>query len=297
VKNPVFLILLYFSFCISFLYYKYKKILLKKRQGISDKKKPVKNLQIFLSNEGSWFVKFLLLPGKIIYKVLPGFYINKLKEKINFISIGYTGLSIYSFLGFKTLISVSFGVLAAIIIINFSNPYIFAIFGIFSGFFIPDFFLNLFVNRLNQKIENELAYVADLIYVATLAGQSIYNSIKTVVNEYKGYISGEFAIFLKDIEIGFGKEESYNRLLERNNPEPFRRFVFMLRQAESYGSSVSEIIKQKADFSRFEISQVIDKKTRLLSTKILFPLIFLVLPSFLLIVGGPLIYVIGGDLF
>jgi len=296
-KNMTFLILIYFLYCLAFIYYLYKKILSKKRPGILNKDEAAADSSKFLSNKGLWFIKFLLFLGKITYKILPGFYLNKLKGKINFINIGYTGLSIHAVLGFKTLTALAFAILTTLIIKNFSNPYIFFIFGIFFGFFIPDFFVNMFVNKLNQKVENELAYAADLIYVATLAGQSIYSSIKMVTNEYKGYISNEFAIFLKDIELGFGKEESYSRLLSRNNPEPLKRFVFMLHQAENYGSSISEIIKQKADFSRFEISQFIDKRTRLLSTKILFPLIFLVLPSFLLIVGGPLIYVIGGDLF
>jgi len=186
--------------------------------------------------------------------------------------------------------------LITIVLRYFSKPFIFFPFSLFFGFFAPDFFINIFVNRLKQRTEKELAYIADLIYVATLAGQSIYNSIKIVTREYKGRLSDEFITFLKDLELGFGKEESYKRLLRRDNPESFKRFVFMLQQAESYGSSVSEIIKQKADFSRFEISQNIDKQTRLLSTKMLFPLIFLVLPAFMMIVGGPLIYVIGGDL-
>lgn len=296
-KNGAFLILLYFLTCLSFLYYSYRRTLLKKSHGLLDKNKKNPAHLKFLDNKSVWFVKLLLFLGKITFKILPKSYINKLIEKINFISINYTGLNIDSFLGFKTLTAFALALFSAIVITSFSNLYIFFTIGIFFGFFIPDFFVNIFVNKLNHKVENELAFTADLIYVATLAGQSIYNSIKIVTNEYKGYISGELAIFLKDLELGFGKEESYGRLLSRNNPESFKRFIFMLQQAENYGSSISEIIKQKADFSRFEISQIIDKKTRLLSTKILFPLIFLVLPSFILIVGGPLVYVIGGDLF
>lgn len=296
-KIVTFAVLTYFLFCLFFIHYLYKKKLLKKRSVTSGKNESAPELPESTNNKSLWFTKFLLLIGKITSKAMPGFYLDKLSGKIDFISIRYTGLSIYCVLGFKILTALASAVLLTIIIMNFSNLYIFSISGFIFGFFTPDFFVNIFVKKLNGKIENELAHTADLIYVATLAGQSIYNAIKMVVNEYKGYISSEFSIFLKDIELGFGKEESYSRLLSRNNPESFKRFIFMLQQAENYGSSISEIISQKADFSRFEISQAIDKKTRLLSTKILFPLIFLVLPSFLLIVGGPLIYVIGGDFF
>lgn len=295
-KNMTFLILAYFSACLYFIYYLVRKRLLKKKdEKLKDKGKEGVNRK-FLNNKRFWFVRLLLFLGKTTHKALPCFYKNKLTEKISFIGINFTGLNIHSVLGFKILTAFSLAVLLPAII-SFTNIYILFVIGFFAGFFIPDLFVNMFVIRLNHKVENELAFAADLIYVATLAGQSIYNSIKIVTNEYEGYISNELSTFLKDLELGFGKEESYKRLLSRNNPESFKRFVFMLQQAENYGSSISEIIRQKADFSRFEISQIIDRKTRLLSTKILFPLIFLVLPSFILIVGGPLVYVIGGDLF
>ncbi|HHT79019.1 MAG TPA: type II secretion system F family protein [Actinobacteria bacterium] len=295
-KNMIILILIYFSVCLYFIYYLVRKRLLRKKdETLKDKGKEGVH-QKFLNNKRFWFVRLLLFLGKTTQKVLPCFYKNKLTKKVSFIGINFTGLNIHSVLGFKILTAFSLAMLLSVIM-SFSNICIVFVIGFFAGFFIPDFFVNMFVSRLNHKVENELAFAADLIYVATLAGQSIYNSIKIVTNEYKGYISNELSTFLKDLELGFGKEESYKRLLSRNNPESFKRFVFMLQQAENYGSSISEIIRQKADFSRFEISQIIDRKTRLLSTKILFPLIFLVLPSFILIVGGPLVYVIGGDLF
>jgi tight adherence protein C len=278
-------------------FYFLRKILFKKKEKNYYKNQKIIHNPLISDSQKTIFKKLLYFFGGLNYKMLPGFYTKSLNKKIRFISIAYTGLDINLVLGFKSLISVAFAIMLVFIARSFLTPYVFIIAGLVFGFFIPDFFINMFIGRLNQKMERELAFTADLIYVATLAGQSIYNSINMVTSEYKGHIASEFVLFLKDIELGFGKEESYSRLLSRDNPESFRRFIFMLQQAENYGSSITGIIRQKAEFSRFEISQTIDKKTRLLSTKILFPLIFLILPSFLLIVGGPLIYVIGGDLF
>ncbi len=296
-KNITFILFMCFAGCLLTGYFLYKKNSSKyKAKKSFSNQKELRDLKP-QTNRKTLFKKLLYFAGRLTDNALPGFYTDGLNKKIKFISIVYTGLDIYLILGFKSFISAAFAMLMVLVVKDFLSPYIFLITGFVFGFFIPDFFINMFTGRLNQKIERELAFTADLIYVAALSGQSIYNSIKMVTNEYKSHIAKEFTLFLKDIELGFGKEEAYKRLLARDNPESFKRFIFMLQQAESYGSSVSEIIRQKAEFSRFEIAQTIDKKTRLLSTKILFPLIFLILPAFLLIVGGPLVCVIGGDLF
>ncbi|HEY5500510.1 MAG TPA: type II secretion system F family protein, partial [Candidatus Humimicrobiaceae bacterium] len=103
--------------------------------------------------------------------------------------------------------------------------------------------------------------------------------------------------FLKQIDFGIGRKEAYINMLHKNNSDSFKSFIFTLQQAENYGSSISELLKQKAEFLRFEISQEIEKKTRLISTKMLFPLIFLILPSFILLVCAPLVFMMGGDMF
>jgi tight adherence protein C len=277
-------------------YYIYKNISQKRKSPYDLCNKKFSRFSFnFLTSKNNLLARFILIIGNATVRLMPSSYLKKVKKNISLISTTYTGLNFQSVLGFKSITAISFSLLAAIVLKDFPKSFFVFPLSFILSFFIPDFFINIFINKLKQKNDKELAYVADLIYVATLSGQSIYNSIKIVTEEYKSRISDEFMTFLKDLELGFGKEESYRRLLKRDNSESFKRFVFMLQQAENYGSSISDIIKQKADFSRFEISQNIDKQTRMLSTKMLFPLIFLVLPAFMLIVGGPLIYVIGGD--
>jgi pilus assembly protein TadC len=66
-------------------------------------------------------------------------------------------------------------------------------------------------------------------------------------------------------------------------------------QAEKYGSSMSEVLKQKSNYMKFEISQNVERKARKVTLMMLFPLVFLILPSFIILVGGPLIFSVGGD--
>jgi tight adherence protein C len=291
-------IIIYFFFIVSIFYILVKKINLEKRLkkvDVSLKEETHKEISIHNINFKNINEKIFNKIGKIIYKIIPYAYLQKLISLFDYSGLGSLSFNIYSILGYKTVIGILFSIFFALIFSELILTIIGFLLGFVLGFFIPDLIIKNIIKKNNNKIEKELPYIADLIYVATLSGQSIYNSIKLIVDKYEGHIANELENYLKDLEIGIGKQESYSKLLKKNNPTSFKSFIFTLQQAENFGSSISEIIKQKADFIRFEIAQEIDKKTRLLSTKMLFPMIFLILPAFILLVGGPLFYLVTGN--
>ena len=99
------------------------------------------------------------------------------------------------------------------------------------------------------------------------------------------------------MDLGIGKTEAYKNVISLNSTEDFKKLLFLLLQAEKYGSAISDVLKQKSKFMKFEISQNYDRKSRKLAISMLFPLVFLILPSFILLVGGPLFFSLGGSLF
>jgi pilus assembly protein TadC len=165
------------------------------------------------------------------------------------------------------------------------------------GFFIPDILLRRFSKKRIEDFNEELPYVIDLLFIATLSGQNIYNAIKILVEKHKGNVSSELKKFLKDVDLGIGKTEAYKNVISRNSAEDFKKLLFLLLQAEKYGSAISDVLKQKSKFIKFETSQRYDRKSRKIAISMLFPLVFLILPSFVLLVGGPLLFKVGANLF
>lgn len=287
----------YFLFLVFLTYYFLKNLIFKRRTisqnhsnhfaGSSGKSEIFKKFNMFFAKIGN-------SGKKILFKT----YILKLENLIsgnNEFKTSY--LTIESFIGFKFLLSLLLFVFCLILINNSFLMIIFGSAGLIIGFFIPDYLIRYLNLKRLQKMDRDLPYIIDLLYIAALSGQNIYNSIKIVTGKYDSQISGEFKIFLQQIDFGIGKKEAYVNILQKNNSDSFKSFIFTLQQAESYGSPISELLKQKAEFLRFEIAQEIEKKTRLISTKMLFPLIFLILPSFLLLVCGPLVYLVSGNMF
>jgi Flp pilus assembly protein TadB len=110
-----------------------------------------------------------------------------------------------SFIGVNTLTSISMGMICGVV-----------------GFFIPDFLLNRYNNRRLEDLNKDLPYIIDLLYIATLSGQNIYNSIKILIEKYRGSICLELERFLKDIDYGMGKIKAYRNIMARNTTEDFK---------------------------------------------------------------------------
>ncbi|HEY4695842.1 MAG TPA: type II secretion system F family protein [Candidatus Hydromicrobium sp.] len=200
-----------------------------------------------------------------------------------------------SFMGYKVILFVLFMTAGSLIGNSPINSGILGITAGAAGYFIPNLLLRNFRNIRKKEIDRDLPYVIDLLVVATLSGQNIYNAIKIVIEKYKGSICTELSNFIKDIDIGIGKIQAYRDLMDRSVSGNFKSFIFLLIQAEKYGSSINEILKQKSIHIKFEAYQDLERKIRRITILTLFPLVFLILPSFIILVGGPLIFSIGGN--
>jgi len=205
-------------------------------------------------------------------------------------------LTLESLIGYKVILFVLFMIAGGFVGNNPVNSGILSITGGAAGYFIPNLLLRSFRYRRQKEIDKDLPYVIDLLSVATLSGQNIYNAIKIVIEKYKGSICAELSNFIKDVDIGIGKFEAYRNLIDKSSSEDFKSFIFLLIQAERYGSSINEILKQKSKHMKFEAYQDIERKTRRITILTLFPLVFLILPSFIILVGGPLMFSIGGNI-
>jgi len=165
-----------------------------------------------------------------------------------------------------------------------------------AGFFIPDIILKKVVNDREREVKKDLPYIIDLLYITTLSGQNIYNSIRMLAQACRGKFAIDLESFIKLLDFGIARQDAFEHFKTRNSAEDLNSLLFLLIQAEKYGSSISEILKQKSRFLRFEILQRFETMSRRSSIILLFPLVFLILPAFILLVGGPLIFSIAGSL-
>jgi tight adherence protein C len=246
---------------------------------------------------------------------LHGGYIDSFQDG-SFMDDGFQGISANSFIhgsrydsrdgltkSLNTLIGYKFlaAFLAAFIPVFFVRGILYMVLiGTISaavGFFVPDLILNYKSKLRIKEFNRDLPYIMDLLYIATLSGQNIYNSIKIISEKYNGGICTVLKKFLKEIDFGVSRIDAFKNTVNLNDPGNFRNFLFLLIQAEKFGSSISDLLNLQSRHIRFEVTQKHEAASRRSSIVILFPLVFLILPAFILLVGGPLIYSIAGSFF
>ncbi|HAJ94659.1 MAG TPA: hypothetical protein DCP02_00350, partial [Actinobacteria bacterium] len=183
--------------------------------------------------------------------------------------------------------------------IGSSLPYsiLFGVAGAITGYFLPDMIVNRFAARISEDIDRELSYIIDLLRISTLSGQNIYNSFSVFIEKYNGRICYDLRSFIRDIDMGAGKDYAYRSLIERNKSKQFRELMSVLMEADRYGSPINGILVQRSRQINFENWDNAERKAKKMSLLSLLPLIFLILPAFMLLVGGPLIYSLASGVF
>ena len=166
-----------------------------------------------------------------------------------------------------------------------------------AGYFMPDILIRRQARRISANIDIELPYMIDLLRIAVLSGQNIYNSFKILVEKYRAKICFDLRDYIKDIDWGLGKETAYINMIKKNKSRQFADLMAVLLEAEKYGSPLDEILEQKSKQINFENVEKTERKARRTTVLTLVPLVFLILPAFVLLVGGPLVYVLGNDIF
>ena len=296
-ETTIFILIYLLSLSLLFFYLKMMITHKKNRIYFSGSAK-VKKKSYFISNIITTLNSFSEKIGKSAIRILK---IKDLKKYSDFLDYfnAQNGCKLNEkmIIGYKCTIALS--ALAALIIFFRGNilGILFSLVMSLMGFFLPDLMMKKIASLKIKKIEKELPYIIDLLYIATLSGQNIYQSIKILNQNHRGPLCFEFEKFLKDIDMGSGKKSAYENMLKGHQSSEFKSFVMLLMQTEEHGCKASDLLKQKSMFIAFKNMELLNKKIKTTNLKMLFPIIFLILPSFILLVCGPIFYLIGGNIF
>lgn len=289
-----YILLIYYFFIVCglfiFLYksqYTHRRKYIKKRDPGMGIKRVINILNIFAHKTGSIFT-------------------NDPKRKIGILNIRILkileedeGIIVTpgSFIGYKILLCILFSIGGILFGDTLIPSMLLGFVSGAAGYFIPDILIRKQARRISANIDIELPYMIDLLRIAVLSGQNIYNSFKILVEKYRAKICFDLRDYIKDIDWGLGKETAYNNMIEKNKSRQFADLMAVLLEAEKYGSPLDEILAQKSKQINFENMETTERKARRTTVLTLIPLVFLILPAFVLLVGGPLIYVLGNGLF
>ena len=100
-------------------------------------------------------------------------------------------------------------------------------------------------------------------------------------------IGDELQLMNQEIGAGISRREALTRLADRVGIDDLRGLVTFLMQTEELGGSIARSLRVYSQTMREKRSQKAEEAARKVVIKLIFPLVFFILPAVFLVVLGP----------
>lgn len=158
------------------------------------------------------------------------------------------------------------------------------------GYYVPNVVLNRLIMRRQREIFEAFPDAIDLMIVCVEAGLGLDMAISKAAEEIRlrsTELADELDMISLELRVGASRERALRNFAIRTGLEEVSAFVTMLLQADRFGTSLAESLRVHADSLRTRRRQRAEEAAAKIPLKLLFPLIFFIFPSLLLVLMGP----------
>ena len=157
------------------------------------------------------------------------------------------------------------------------------------GWRLPDLTLGRLARRTSAAADREIPVLLDLLAVATSAGLPPQLAFRRAVEAATGPLADELRSVLDASDLGGRWRDELIVVGDRLALPDLQRLLGALARTDSLGSSLAEEIEHLASDVRQVRRAAAAQRARTAPVKMLFPLVFLVLPAFLLLTVVPVL--------
>lgn len=133
-------------------------------------------------------------------------------------------------------------------------------------------------NSVKLQIMFELPEIAELLAVALAAGETLYSAIQQVAFRANGVFPRELQNLIKALDLGSNLPTELDALVDRVPGRQVAEFSSKLQLAISRGTPLAAVMTEQAMSVRGELQQQLLAAAGRNETRMLIPLIFLILP-------------------
>jgi len=158
------------------------------------------------------------------------------------------------------------------------------------GYYLPNYMLRWAVDRRQLEIFESFPDALDLMTVCVEAGLAMDAALLRVADEIgikSPILAEELHLVTLELRAGLAKERALRNLALRTGVEDVDALVAMLIQAERFGTSIADSLRVQSDQLRTRRRQRAEEAAAKIALKLLFPLIFFIFPSLLVVLMGP----------
>jgi tight adherence protein C len=155
------------------------------------------------------------------------------------------------------------------------------------GWFAPTMGIYQVGYDRTEQIRRELPDALDMLTISVEAGLAFDAALAQVARNSTGPLAKELFRVLQEMNIGTGRIDALRALAERTDVDELKIFVGAMVQADSFGIPIAKVLRVQSKEMRVKRSQRAEEKAQQVPVKILFPLIFCIMPALFIVVLGP----------
>jgi tight adherence protein C len=212
-----------------------------------------------------------------------------------------SGFDVERVLALKTLALAGGGLLGFVLPMVLGEDLLVAvgglILGLLAGFQLPNVALYQAAYNRTEKLQADLPDSLDLLTISVEAGLSFDAALAEVARNTTGPLAGEFFRVLQEMQIGVGRGTAIRSMGDRTDLLELRQFSTAMVQADNLGIPIAAVLRVQAREMRIKRSQRAEEQAQKVPVKILFPLIFCILPTLFIFILGPAVITISKSLF
>jgi tight adherence protein C len=157
------------------------------------------------------------------------------------------------------------------------------------GWSLPNYLVKRRARLRLEQVDREVPELVDLLVTTVEAGVGFGGGLQLAARSIRGPLGDELRLALQQQSLGLTANQALQNLTTRVESAGLRAFSQALIQGESLGVSIGKVMRDLAVEMRKRRRQAAEERAQKAPTKILFPLVGLILPALFIISLGPVI--------
>jgi Flp pilus assembly protein TadB len=158
------------------------------------------------------------------------------------------------------------------------------------GWQLPAFVIHKRGTSRLDDIERQLPEVIDLLIATIEAGMSFSAALAVVSERMRGAFGDELRLTIKQQSLGISITQALEDMVERCNAPSLRAFVRTASRGETMGVSIGPVLRDLSADERRRRRQAAREKMQRAPIKMLFPMMFLIMPALMIVLMYPAAY-------
>jgi len=157
------------------------------------------------------------------------------------------------------------------------------------GFSLPSVWVGSKISARQKEIIKALPDALDLLTICVEAGLGFDAAMSKVAEKWDNELSVAFTKTVQEMQLGKLRREAMRNMANSMDVPDMTSFVAAIIQADTLGVSMAKVMRIQSDTMRMKRRQRAEEKARQAPVKMMFPLVFFIFPTILIVLLGPAI--------